>query len=486
VTYRWGWVGAAQPDGFTVAARTGPGAVVRLGVATTTDPVMTWSEPHVADAWGFAKIVVSGLQPATDHVWQVEVDGFPVTPTGQCRTFPAPGAASAFRIGLISCSGVNSSSSNSSANPPALDSLMARRPDLVVHTGDLHYYNPVANDLVEHQRGYEHVFERNPRYNELLRTVPSIYMWSDHDYCGGDHGGNGNSDRTESGRQAACTVYRQVVPHYPLPRPDGPLPDGAVHQRTKIGRIHVVVSDLRSCRDPDPTPHGPEKSMMGADQKAWWKKSMLEAKADGSPIVLWVQETAFHLPRTRDGALGYNTDNWAAFDDERVELSNFLRDQQIPPVVSLQGDLHFSAGKTRIDLSDDRLGVPMMACHVSLLQSNSSMSAGVWDMGPWSDQEGYYGIVDLHDDGVDVTVDFDVFQVDKLSGAEVHKGRISRSFRPTTPPPAPEGVVALRVGDDHLRLRWDPVQDEAVVMYRIYRKGTLVGVVPADTTSLDL
>src|SRR5690606_40030006 len=75
------------------------------------------------------------------------------------------------------------------------------------------------------------------RQGRFYRAVPIAYVWDDHDY------GPNNSDRTHVGRAAAATVYREIVPHYPLHAGSG---DAPIYQSWQIGRSEEHTSELQS------------------------------------------------------------------------------------------------------------------------------------------------------------------------------------------------------------------------------------------------
>ena len=90
-------------------------------------------------------------------------------------------------------------------------------------------------------------------------------MSDDHDF------GPNDSHRESPGREAALATYREVVPHYPLVV-GADDPEAPVAQAFTVGRVRFIISDLRSARNRKQDPDGPEKTMMGEGQLAWFKK----------------------------------------------------------------------------------------------------------------------------------------------------------------------------------------------------------------------
>ena len=123
-------------------------------------------------------------------------------------------------------------------------------------------------------RAYQDVLT-SPTQSELFRNVPVAYMWDDHDY------GSDNSDVTSPSRAAALASYRVFVPHYPM----NAASESTIHQAFTVGRVRVVLTDLRSARSSPRVPAA-ERTLLGSTQLAWLLEE-LEAARD-APLVIWV------------------------------------------------------------------------------------------------------------------------------------------------------------------------------------------------------
>jgi hypothetical protein len=111
--------------------------------------------------------------------------------------------------------------------------------------------------------------------------VPFVGIWDDHDF-----GGN-NSNRKASSHEAARLTYEEYVPHYPLASGEGDVP---IYQSFAVGRVKFILTDLRSERDDAKKKDNAGKSMMGARQKEWFKKELLEANGK-YPLICWVSSS---------------------------------------------------------------------------------------------------------------------------------------------------------------------------------------------------
>ena len=122
----------------------------------------------------------------------------------------------------------------------------------------------------------------------------------------------------------------------------------------------------------------PPGTMLGKQQKAWWKATM---KGSDATWKLWGNEVT--LMRVKVQKLGatdvddrvLSADAWDGYSSERTELMTYLRDEMIKNVVVLSGDIHASFAGTVMDNFD--AGAPQpVACELvaSGISSNSLFS----------------------------------------------------------------------------------------------------------------
>jgi PhoD-like phosphatase len=88
--------------------------------------------------------------------------------------------------------------------------------------------------------------------------------------------------------------------------------------------------DLRSQRDPNDTLDGPDKSILGIEQKAWLKDGLLNSTARGKFLMSLVPFNPGTKPQ--DG-------RWA-FQAERANLINFIQEYKITSVIVISRDIH--------------------------------------------------------------------------------------------------------------------------------------------------
>ncbi len=374
------WSGNVTPTSATVATRlTATGLRARLVVSVNPNllPAVYSSAVTTAAASGNAvKLTVQGLKPDTDYYYGVEVAGVLRAETesrGRFRTFPL--GRGSFKIAFGSCGDYRHPEQS------AFDAILRERPLLFIHMGDLHYSDTNSTNADDYRANYDQVLG-HLNQGAMYRGLPVAYMWDDHDYCGND------ADSTAIGRDTARSVYRERVPHYPIGSAGG-----TIAQAFSIGRVRVIMSDLRSGSSPAATKESASKSRLGTGQKAWFKQELINARDSGFPLVLWVNPDPWISPPE----LG--SDTWGGHATERVEIANFIRDNRISNVVMLSGDMHglaFDDG-TNSDYATGG-GAPLTVLHAAALSSDGSVKGGPYSGGalPGNKQ---YGILEVYDNG---------------------------------------------------------------------------------------
>lgn len=95
---------------------------------------------------------------------------------------------------------------------------------------------------------------------------------------------------------------------------------------------------------PNARKNSPPGSMLGADQKQWFKDSLMASDATWK---VWGSEVPLFRFLIRQGPIAalladrlLNADAWDGYNTERKELMKFIGDNQIANVVSFSGDVH--------------------------------------------------------------------------------------------------------------------------------------------------
>jgi len=378
----WAWVGAVQPDT----------AVIKVGWSSTPKELEISTEADLSRAGRFqpeAKPAGPLGTLATYQATHMTPDtlyhyGFNGEVFGTFRTFPV-GRAS-FTIGLASCA-------NTGSNHRVFDEIVSHEQLFFLHTGDLHYMDIRENDIDRFRDGYRRTFGAE-RQNRFFRSQAVIYMWDDHDY------GPNDSDRESPSREAALASYREVVPHYPLALGDDD-PEAPVAQAFTTGRVRFILSDLRSARNRKQYPDGPDKSMMGAEQLAWFKEEVLEAHKNHAMIV-WMAGVPWIANEKRGG------DDWGGFAHERRVISDFLVENNITNFCAVAGDAHMLAaddGSNNL-YSTDGKGPGFPVFQAAALHRSGSVKGGPYSEGRFPGP-GQFGLLHIDDRGHEIELKFE-------------------------------------------------------------------------------
>lgn len=377
----WAWSGAVTQQSFVVTAlltKTASAGTPELIVRASDGSEVARVPPTAVSRARIARFEPSGLQPATRYRWSIAIGGREDrTRTGTVQTYP-DGAAT-FTLAFGSCARTGSSGQ-------VFDRIREANPLLFVHTGDFHY-----GDIDEPDpRAIRDAFSRSlraPAQQALWLDVPVAYTWDDHDYGGND------SDRTTASREAARAVYREIVPHYPLPL------DGPIAQAFTIGRVRVILTDTRSERDPSHLPDGPSKSILGAAQLAWLFDELLKAR-DSAALTIWVNSVPWISNESR-------SDNWGAYAEERRRISDFLVEHGIANLVMISGDAHMLAADSGANnlFASNGAGPGFPVYHAAALDRRGSLKGGPYTEGAHPGG-GQFGLLTIEDRDTEVVVTF--------------------------------------------------------------------------------
>ena len=370
------WVGGVSTKGATVAVKVLDASTARLKVARdeALSVDVTYSAPAAPDSAGMVKLVANGLQPATQYHYAVEVDGaLHTAKSGSFRTSHAGSGSFTFAFG--SCCG--------EISEQVFSEIRDHDPDLFIHLGDLHYGNISTNNVSAFESRYNAVLS-SAHQGPFYANVPTVYTWSDHDY--GAH----NSDATSPARPAAQAAYRQFVPSYRLPSGTG-----GIYPSFPYGRLRFIITDNRSYRSPNSTADTAEKTVLGAEQKAWFKNTISAAR---EPVLVWANDTPWVGPVLVDD------DEWGSYSTERRELADFVRASG-KNLVIISGDMHALAAD---DGTNSPGGIPVF--HAAAFSESSSHKGGPYTHGPYPPTENVavhqYGVMRVRDSGKQIALEF--------------------------------------------------------------------------------
>ncbi len=379
----WAVAGATTPSGTTIKARLAEETDEAwllvspdpdLSGATRVGPVAATSRTDRV-----ATFVVRGLDPGRTYHYGVQAGGrLEQSRRGAVTTFPS-GPAS-FSFAFASCAQTGS-------NGAVYDAIRAADPLFYIATGDLYYGDVSTDDPAAFAQLFTTTWS-SPGQGALYRSTTLAYTWDDHDYDGND------ADRTAASRPAALAAYRTYVPHYPfvLAATDGPIA-----QAFTVGRVRVVLTDLRSARSPVAEPDGPAKSMLGTEQREWLLREVTESSRTHALVVL-VSASPWIV------ADSPGTDTWGGYASERQLLSDAIEQAGVHNLLMLSGDAHMVAiddGSHNTFATSGKASFPVF--HAAPLDRPAYPKGGPYSEGEHS-TPGQFGLVQVDDDGAEVVV----------------------------------------------------------------------------------
>ena len=204
-----------------------------------------------------------GLSPNTVYRYTVLLDGEPQRATVEqwFRTFPRPGTRAIIRVGF----------GHSLARDPGEQitwrAVDGKRPDLFILMGDNIYSN--TTDPAVQRRMYLN-FRADRWFAAFAAHTPIYAIWDDHDY------GENNSDRRQRGKERSLKTFFEI---WPNPAPEARHSKG-IWSRFVVGRAEFFLLDVRYNRSPDNDPDGPQKTMLGREQRQWLVRALAASGAD--------------------------------------------------------------------------------------------------------------------------------------------------------------------------------------------------------------
>ena len=364
-----------------IRANTGTVRVIYSTSSTLTNPTYSTAAKSATVASNrTVAFTIGNLRPSTTYHYAVEVDGVLDT-LRRGKFLTGNNLPSSVRF-------IASADSVLGSNHEIYDGIRLRNPHFMIHMGDLHYEDITVNDPAKFQAAYDSIHSLS-RFSNMVRNSWTAYMWDDHDFAGNDSGSN------EPSRPAAQSSYLSQVPHFPLDSVNSATATHTpIYQAFSVGRVKFIMTDLRSSRSDLGLTNDASRSMLGATQKAWFKQQLLDAQGP-YPLIIWVSTVPWHA------AAEDNVDHWGGFHAERVEIANFVKDNNISGLHILSGDAHMLAldDGTNSDYATGG-GAPMPVMQAAALSQSGSTRGGPYTHGPFAGT-GQFGLFNVSDSGGD-------------------------------------------------------------------------------------
>lgn len=245
---------------------------VRYGLKEDlSDAVETpWTE--VSDAAdGIHQFKLSGLKPGSTYHYVSETKGGSFA--GKFHTAPATASPTALRFCVMTCQGYQDR--DHADGHPIYPSMTALDPRFIVMTGDLVYYDsnpPRAVSPSLARLHWERMFSL-PRLMEATRATSTYWLKDDHDTLTND---------AWPGMKAGELTFDEGIQIFREQTPIGERDFRTI----RWGRdLQVWFTDGRDYRSANNMPDGPDKTIWGAEQKEWFKRTVKESTATWKVLV---------------------------------------------------------------------------------------------------------------------------------------------------------------------------------------------------------
>ena len=331
-------------DGWVDGDLAGAAGVARFEVATnaefTTVVTMTDWIDATADNDHIVKTRVDGLTPDSDYFYRV-VYGPDAEHTvyGPARSFAThAGAGGEVATSFMVVTGMNyfqffDNPNRAFTGPdkdlgyPALATMLSMDPDFFVATGDNVYYDvPFQGraDTAPTMRRKWHEQLGKQRFIDLFAAVPTYWEKDDHDYRYND------TDNTSDQTPLPALGKRVFLEQVPIVDPADANP--VTYRTHRVSQdLQIWLTEGRDYRSSNMADAGPDKTLWGAAQLDWFKRTLSESDATFkiliSPTPMVGPDDADQAGRPADNHDPLKRDNHSnpqGFRHERDELFAWL------------------------------------------------------------------------------------------------------------------------------------------------------------------
>lgn len=268
----------AELDGACPGA---PGQVrVRYGLKEDLSEAEQTEWVAVSEATDFIhQFRLRGLQPGSTYYYESHIKGADGSSEdepfrGRFDTAPAPETPTDLRFCVMTCQGYPDRGHPD--GHPIYPAMLALQPAFTCLTGDLVYYDSNAPKAVSAELARYH-WERMfslPRLVEFTRHISTYWLKDDHDTL--------NNDSWSTARMGEFTFAEGQA----IFRQQAPMQEGPSYRTFRWGRdLQIWLTDGRDFRSPNRMPDGPDKTIWGAEQKEWFKRTVKESTATWKVLV---------------------------------------------------------------------------------------------------------------------------------------------------------------------------------------------------------
>jgi alkaline phosphatase D len=286
---------------------------------------------------------LEGLKPGVTYITILEAQNLDGSPTaairGAFKTAPAESESSPVKFCITTCHDFirRDDGPNGHKIYPAMKAIA---PDFIVHAGDIEYYDkpdPWALTVPLMRFKWGRIFGL-PSNRDFYNHTTSYFIKDDHDTLANDCW-PGQTYGAVTFAEGKRLFNEEQFPSKPQR-----------YQTVLWGKeLQLWILEGRDFRSPNTLADGPEKTILGAQQKAWLSKSLQESKA------------TYKLICTPTPIVGPDRDNKkdnhanAVFEHEGNELRQMF--SKVPGVILCCGDRHWQYASV-----DERTNVWEFGC----------------------------------------------------------------------------------------------------------------------------
>ncbi len=205
--------------------------------------------------------------------------------------------------------------------------MLALKPRFAVLSGDLVYYDndaPRAENSSIARFHWERMFSL-PRLVEFNRSVATYWQKDDHDTLKND---------SWAGQKLGAFTFAEGEEIF---KQQAPIGQGVTYRTVRWGRdLQLWFTEGRDYRSPNNSPDGPDKTIWGAAQKAWFKQTVMESRATWKILV---SPTPIIGPDRASGKSDNHSNS--GFQHEGNELRQWMQEQVPENFFILCGDRHW-------------------------------------------------------------------------------------------------------------------------------------------------
>jgi alkaline phosphatase D len=273
------------------------------------------------------QVHLTGLKPATTYSFHIlcrSAADQPERQSNQGSFTTAPPADAPLRVTFVVTTGHKYATIDDPGKGQKIyPSMLALKPDFFVHTGDIVYYDndvTIAHNADE-ARSHWHRMYNLPYQQQFHAQVASYFIKDDHDTLKNDcWPGQTFHQLTFAEGQA---IFLEQVPM-----------GESTYRTMRWGKdLQVWLPEGRDFRSPNTMEDGPDKTIWGREQIAWFARTVDASDATFRVLISPTPVVGPDRPNKRDNHAN------AAFETEGSRLRAFMADRK--NMVVITGDRHW-------------------------------------------------------------------------------------------------------------------------------------------------